>query len=708
MIELHIANRIQKSSGISLNQVKAVLSLLEEGNTIPFIARYRKEKTQGLDEVEIFRIAKIQKDLIELDDRRKFILETIAEQGQLTSELQEKINQAQDLLTLEDLYAPYKKKKKTKADIAIENGLLPLAEFILRQPNQELSPQVKKYVCEAFPSIEQVLQGAQDIIAENIFNDVALREQIRELYVKYYSISSKLIKTKEKEATVFKDYFDYSEPIRKIPSHRFLAIERGEQLKLLRIKFIIEESEVIHRIQMKYVKNKTESGILIAKTCQMVWEKSLSESIENQVRKIMKDKSDEVAIQVFSENIRQLFMEAPLGEKKIIAIDPGFRTGSKVVVLDEAAMLLKHYTIFPLAPMQQTEEAYQKIHKDIKQYNIKFIAVGDGTGGRDIVDWLNSVLDTTDISIFNISEQGASIYSASEVAREEFPTLDLTYRGAVSIGRRLLDPMAELIKIDPKSIGIGQYQHDVNQKMLKEKLDSTLVSCVNQVGINVNTASKYLLNYISGLGNTISENIIQYRNEKGKIESKTELKKVPRLGPKAFEQCAGFIRIKDGISILDNTAILPEHYTLVDQMASSIGVSTSDFVANSQLRKAVKLADFITDKVGEYTIKDILVELDKPGLDPRGEIEKFEYLEGIRSIQDLKEGMIVNGIITNITKFGAFVDIGIKISGLIHISELSDKFISDPNEIVKLKQKVKAKVITIDINRERVQLSLKK
>lgn len=707
MIDLSFCNIIASRLSIQVHRVKTVLELIEESCTIPFIARYRKEKTGGLDEIQIKDISKLYHDLEELAARKKFILETILEQGQLTDLLRKQIEQAEDALVLEDLYAPYKKKKKSKADIAIENGLLPLAELILNNNSIEFNGIASKYFCDLYPDILSVRQGTIEIIASRIADDSLIRESIREQLFKKSSIQSRIIKSKEAEkiAATYRDYFDYNESIKSIPSHRYLAIERGEKQKLLRVKLIHDESDIFRIIARKYYREQSRSRKILEDAIVHSWTSSLNDIIDIQIHNILKKNSDEVATKVFAENIRQLFLEAPLGEKTIIAIDPGFRTGSKVVVLDQYGDLQKYYTIFPLQDIHKSEEALNKLNADIKRYSLHHIAVGDGTAGRETVEWIKSNILINELFVFNISEQGASIYSASEIAREEFADLDITYRGAISIGRRLLDPMAELIKIDPKSIGIGQYQHDVNQKLLKESLDFTLLSCVNKVGVNVNTASKYLLTYISGLGPTISENIVQYRKEIGKINSKNELKKVPRLGPKAFEQCAGFLRIKDGINPLDNTSIHPEHYSIVDKMAKNLGVSLAEFIANENLRKKIVIKDFVSNDVGEPTIIDIFKELDKPGLDPRGEFSNIEVK--IRNISELKDGMILDGIVNNITKFGAFVDIGLKVSGLIHISEMSEKFISDPNEIVHLKQKVKVKIISIEESRDRIQLSLK-
>lgn len=709
MIQLEYINRIATELNITAQQVNAVIALQLDGCTIPFIARYRKEKTSGLDELQISTIMQRYQDCIELSHRKDFILETINQQGLLTDALRKKISDALDLLSLEDIYAPFKKKKKTKADIAKENGIMPFAEFIMRQSNMDAHQVAKNYICDMFLDINAVIQAATDIIAEDISNDDALRISLRNLYFHKYQITSRIIKSKaeDKEALIYKDYFDFKEPIKRIPSHRYLAIERGENQKFLRIKFDCDMDEVYYKIKTKFVINNSSSGRIVADACEYAWSKSLQDIIENQVRTILKDQSDKVAIEVFSTNIKQLFLEAPLGEKKLIAIDPGYRTGSKVAVLDEYGALLDHYTIYPLAPVNNTADAISKLSASAHSYAIKYIVIGDGTGGRELMDLLRDRSYNFDMQIFTISEQGASIYSASDIARQEFPELDLTYRGAISIGRRLLDPMAELIKIDPKSIGIGQYQHDVNQKWLRQSLEITLESVVNVVGVNLNTASKYLLQHISGLNESIADQIIKYRNQNGKFKNKNQILNVPRIGAKTFEQCAGFLRIKNGDSILDNTAIHPMHYELLDKICHDQNLKLNELISNQQMRDKIPLERYCTAEVGLPSLHDIMTELQRPGIDPRGEIQAIVYEDKIRKIEDVTEGMILQGSITNITNFGAFVDIGIKATGLIHVSELSHQFVRDPNQIVSLKQHVRVKVIAVDIDRGRIRLSMK-
>ncbi len=685
-------------------QVEAVLALFAEGATIPFIARYRKDKTGALDEVQIQQIQDEMKTLTEYAERKEFIIKTITEQGKMTVDLQGRIDRAITITDLEDIYLPYKPKRKTKAQTARENGLEPLSELILSQVPTDLESVAIEFLNDKVLTVDDALQGARDIIAEQVNEDATVRAKLRKCFEDTATFQSKVLPEKEAEAIKYKDYFDFSEPIHKIPSHRILATLRGFLEGHLRMNIAPLEEEAIDLIENIYIKESLNSSVeQVKKAIKDSYKRLLHPSLETEFRTTLKAKADEEAINVFAENLKQLLLSAPLGSKRVLAIDPGYRTGCKVVCLDEQGALLKTSLIYIHEGNKQLEAGY--IIKDlVAKYNIETFAIGDGTAGRETEQFIKSL--QLNIPIFLVNEDGASIYSASEVAREEFPNEDITVRGSVSIGRRLMDPLAELVKLDPKSIGVGQYQHDVNQSRLKEKLDQTVVSCVNQVGVNLNTASKNLLSYVSGIGNTIAENIINHRNEIGKFTSRDQLMKVPRLGGKAFEQCAGFLRIKEGTNPLDASSVHPEAYPIVKKIAADLNVDVKELVGNETLLKTVEPKKYVTEQIGVLTIQDVLKELKKPGLDPRSSLEQFEFA-AIYKIDDAQVGMIVPGVVTNITRFGAFVDIGVKQDGLVHVSEISHTFITDPNEILKLNDKVMVKITEVDIPRKRIALSIK-
>ena len=689
---------------LRIAQVEAVLALFAEGATIPFIARYRKDKTGALDEVQIQQIQDEMKTLTEYAERKEFIVKTITEQGKMTDDLQARIDRAITITDLEDIYLPYKPKRKTKAQTARENGLEPLSVLILSQIETDLEIVAKEYLNDKILTVDDALQGARDIIAEQVNEDATVRAKLRKCFEDTATFQSKVLPEKEAEAIKYKDYFDFSEPIHKIPSHRILAILRGFLEGHLRMNIAPLEEEAIDLIENIYIKESLNSSVeQVKKAIKDSYKRLLHPSLETEFRTSLKAKADEEAINVFAENLKQLLLSAPLGSKRVLAIDPGYRTGCKVVCLDEQGALLKTSLIYIHEGNKQLEAGY--IIKDlVAKYNIETFAIGDGTAGRETEQFIKSL--QLNIPIFLVNEDGASIYSASEVAREEFPNEDITVRGSVSIGRRLMDPLAELVKLDPKSIGVGQYQHDVNQSRLKEKLDQTVVSCVNQVGVNLNTASKNLLSYVSGIGNTIAENIINHRNEIGKFTSREQLMKVPRLGGKAFEQCAGFLRIKEGTNPLDASSVHPEAYPIVKKIAADLNVDVKELVGNETLLKTVEPKKYVTEQIGVLTIHDVLKELKKPGLDPRSSLEQFEFA-AIYKIEDAQVGMIVPGVVTNITRFGAFVDIGVKQDGLVHVSEISHTYITDPNEILKLNDKVMVKITEVDIPRKRIALSIK-
>ncbi len=694
---------IAQKLNIKLSQVEAVLSLLEEGATIPFIARYRKDKTGALDEVQIQQIQDEAKFLKEFTERKAFIEKTITEQEKMTEALQEKINKATTMAGLEDIYLPFKPKRKTKAQTARENGLQPLADVLLAQKDIDLIAEATTFINEKIADTDTALQGARDIIAEQVNEDAQVRAKLRKLFESAATLQSKVIADKETEGVKYKDYFDFTELISKIPSHRVLAVLRGFLEGYLRIAIAPEEQASLEIIEGLYITGMSSSSDQLRKAIKDAYKRLLQPALETEYRTVLKTKADEDAINVFAENLRQLLLSSPLGSKRILAIDPGYRTGCKLVCLDEKGNLQKTDLIFPHEANRLAAEEI-KIKNLVSQYGIEVFAIGDGTAGRETEQFIKKL--NLGLPVFLVNEDGASIYSASEIAREEFPNEDITVRGAVSIGRRLMDPLAELVKLDPKSIGVGQYQHDVNQFRLKERLDATVVSCVNNVGVNLNTASKHLLSYVSGIGSSLADNIIKYRNEIGKFSSRKQLLSVPRLGGKAFEQCAGFLRIRRGEALLDESAVHPESYSIVEAMAKELGTDIRSLIGNETLLKTIDPKKYITEQFGELTVKDILNELKKPGLDPRSEVQQFEFAN-IYSIDDVKTGMEVPGVVTNITRFGAFVDIGVKQDGLVHVSEISHTYITDPNEALKLNQKVKVKVLEVDAARKRIALSIK-
>jgi len=697
------AGGVSAKLNISLQQVTAVLELLNEGATIPFIARYRKDKTGALDEVQVQNIQDEAKFQQEFSDRKAFIEKTITEQGKMTEALQDKINAATTLAELEDIYLPYKPKRKTKAQTARENGLEPLALLLLEQGSLTPLEEAAKFITENVKTAEDALQGARDIIAETINEDATVRAKMRKLFEDSATVQSKVLADKEAEGIKYKDYYDFSEPVNKIPSHRILAVMRGFMEGVLRMSIAPVEEDALAIIEKMYVKSHNLAGEQVTKAVKDAYRRLLQPSLESEFRMALKTKGDEEAITVFAENLRQLLLSSPLGGKRTLAVDPGYRTGCKIVCLDDKGSLKKTDLIYIHEP-GRLAAAEQTIRTLVKQYDIQSIAVGDGTAGRETEQFIKKL--NLGLPIFLVNEDGASIYSASETAREEFPEQDITVRGAVSIGRRLMDPLAELVKIDPKSIGVGQYQHDVNQVRLKERLDQTVVSCVNLVGVNLNTASKHLLSYVSGIGPSIADNIVKYRDEIGGFTTRKQLLKVPRLGNKAYEQCAGFLRIKDGENPLDASAVHPEVYEVVAKMATDMGLDVKTLIGNEEIVKQLDTKKYISETIGEHTIKDILNELKKPGLDPRSEAQTFEFAN-IYGIEDVHVGMMVPGVVTNITRFGAFVDIGVKQDGLVHVSEISHTYITDPNEALKLNQKVNVKVLEVDMARKRIALSIK-
>ena len=701
---------IQQNISIQEKQINAVLQLLSEDCTIPFIARYRKDKTGNLGEVEIEQIQKLSKNFDEIQKRKESVLKSIEEQKKLTLELRAKIEKSFDLQEVEDLYLPFKKRRKTKADAAKEKGLEPLAKIIMAQKNSgDIDQTAQNYLNKEISSVEEALQGARDIIAEWINENIFIRKNLRRVFQRKAVISSKVVKTKkeEEEAQKYAQYFDWSEPLNKIPSHRLLAMLRAEKEGFIKVSMDIDKEEILAFMEGSLVKTASPScAEQITLAAQDAYKRLLEPSISNEILQEAKIKADEKAISIFSENLTQLLLAPPLGEKRILAIDPGYRTGCKVVCLDEKGDLLHNETIYPHAPQKETAVAMKKIRSMVEAYHIEAISIGNGTASRETEFFIKKIAFDRPLQVFVVSEAGASVYSASKIARDEFPDYDITVRGAVSIGRRLSDPLAELVKIDPKSIGVGQYQHDVDQTLLKEELDITVVKCVNSVGININTASKSLLSYVSGIGEKLAENIVAYRTENGAFVDRNQIKKVPRLGEKAFQQAAAFIRIKDGKNPLDNSSVHPEAYKIVEKMAKDLGIKTKDLIANEEKIKQIAPEKYTTEDIGILGIKDILKELLKPGLDPRKTSKVFEFDPNIKTFEDLKTGMILPGIVSNITAFGCFVDIGIKENGLVHISQLKDGFVSDPSEVVKLHQQVKVKIIEIDTERKRIALSM--
>ena len=705
-------DHIQKIAGllnIQENQVKAVVELLNQGATIPFIARYRKEVTGSLDEVAVTAIRNHMDRLIMLDKRREAILRTMEERGQLTDDIRQRIEAASTLIELEDIYLPYRPKRRTRAMIAREKGLEPLAQILFEQKDQDPSTLAAVYLDQekGVTSVEEALNGARDIIAEWINEDQGARKALRELFLTQGVIRSRVMKGKETVGVKYKDYFDWEEPVQSIPSHRLLAIRRGVNELFLSFRILHPEDIALSLLESFFVKGSNPSSLIVKEACHDSYKRLITPSLENDVRLMTKEKADRVAINVFSENIRQLLLSPPLGQKRILAIDPGFRTGCKMVCLDNQGNLLKHDTIYPHPPQEDREAAGKLVLERCWEFDIECIAVGNGTAGKETESFLRSIDGLRSVPIVMVNESGASIYSVSEVARKEFPEQDVTVRGAISIGRRLMDPLAELVKIDPKSIGVGQYQHDVDQAELKKSLDDVVMSCVNSVGVEVNTASKELLSYVSGLGLQLAQAIVEYRSQNGPFQSREQLKNVPRLGPKAFEQAAGFLRIRNGENPLDASAVHPESYYLVEQMADDLGVSVNELIGNSQLSEKIDLNRYQNVKVGLPTLQDILTELCKPGRDPRQHFEFFQFATGVNSIEDLELGMKLPGVITNITAFGVFVDIGVHQDGLVHISQLSHRYIKNPADLVKVHQKVMVTVIGIDLERKRISLSMK-
>ena len=700
------------SQNLQLDQtvVENTLSLLEQGCTIPFIARYRKERTGGLDEVKIAAIADQNDRLAEIAKRKETVTKTITELGKMTPELQKRIDACWDATELEDIYLPYKPRRRTRAQIAREQGLEPLAQLIMLQRENAPERAAKTFVAGDVKDVAAALQGAQDIIAETISEDERSRQQLRGSYRRTAVISSKVVKTKADtdEAAKYSDYFDWKEPLKRCSSHRLLAMRRGEADGILRLSInSVDDEECIERLQRQWVRSNNASGRLVREAAEDAYKRLLKPSIETEFTNLSKEQADDEAIRVFAENLRQLLLGAPLGQKRVMGIDPGFRTGCKVVCLDAQGNLLHHEAIFPHPPVNKRMQATIHVQQMIEQYHIEAIAIGNGTASRETKAFIDDIVKGGQLQVFVVSEDGASIYSASKVARDEFPDEDVTVRGAVSIGRRLMDPLAELVKIDPKSIGVGQYQHDVDQTKLKHQLDQTVESCVNQVGVNLNTASSHLLQYVSGLGPALAKNIVDYRREHGPFTSRSQLKKVPRLGPAAYQQCAGFLRIAGASNPLDNSAVHPESYDIVERMAKDQGCTVSDLIQQKDLRARIDIKRYVTDAVGLPTLTDIMKELEKPGRDPREQLEEFEFDSRVQTMDDLEEGMILPGIVTNITNFGAFVDIGVHQDGLVHISQMANRRIAHPTDVVKLHQHIEVKVVEVDRRRHRISLTMK-
>lgn len=699
--------RIAQALSLSEKQIQQTLHLLQDGATIPFISRYRKEATGGLDEVQIEAIQTQYDKLNELAKRKDTITNTIREQGKLTDELSKRIAETWDATVLEDLYLPFKPKRRTRAEAARQKGLEPLATLLMLQREPQPEKRASTYVKGEVKDVEDALKGARDIIAEQVSEDEQARNQVRNAFTRQAVLTTKVVKGKEEEAANYRDYFDCQEPLKRCSSHRLLAIRRGETEGFLKVGISPDDDACTERLERQFVRSHNACGMQVSLAVQDAYKRLLKPSIETEFATSSKERADEEAIHVFTANLRQLLLASPLGQKRVMGIDPGFRTGCKVVCLDAQGNLLHNENIYPHPPVSKPKEAMAKLQKMVEAYQIEAIAVGNGTASRETEEFLKRQTFHQDVQIFVVSEQGASIYSASKIARDEFPEYDVTVRGAVSIARRLMDPLAELVKIDPKSIGVGQYQHDVDQSKLKKSLDQTVENCVNLVGVNLNTASSHLLTYISGLGPQLAQNIVSYRAEHGAFHSRKELMKVPRMGAKAFEQCAGFLRIPGAKNPLDNTAVHPESYCIVEQMANDMHCTVEELITSKELRQKIKLEHYLTDTVGMPTLKDILQELEKPGRDPRGPIKVFEFDKNVRTIEDLCIGMELPGIVGNITNFGAFVDIGIKESGLVHLSQLADRYISNPNEVVSIHQHVRVKVLNIDMERKRIQLTMK-
>src|SRR5690554_326824 len=698
---------ISKQLNLPLKSVENTVKLFEEGATIPFISRYRKEVTGGLDEVQIADIKEINEKLLELEKRKDFVRKTISEQEKLTPELEAKITGCCDSTVLEDLYLPFKPRRQTRAEIARKKGLERLAKWLMTQQPGSPESKATQFITEAVADSEEALKGARDIIAEWVNEDTQARQIVRTFFTREAVITSKVVKGKEAEGEKYADYFDFSAALSRCPSHRILAIRRGEKEGFLRVSISPDDERCLDRLVPHFAKNNTEAADQVEVAVTDAYKRLLKPSIETEFANFSKEKADEAAIAVFVENLRQLLLSPPLGQKRILGIDPGYRTGCKLVCLDEQGNMLHNETIYPHPPQKEFTKSAGKVVQIVSSYKIDAIAIGNGTASRETERFITNLRYEKEVKVFVVSENGASVYSASKTARDEFPEYDVTVRGAISIGRRLSDPLAELVKIDPKSIGVGQYQHDVDQAKLKRSLDQTVESCVNLVGVNLNTASKHLLTYVSGLGESLAQNIVNWRTVNGPFRSRSELKKVPRLGPKAFEQSAGFLRIPDSTNPLDNSAVHPESYPIVEKMAKDLNTSVKELINNKPLIDSIEIDRYKTDSVGEETLTDILLELEKPGRDPRSKVQLLEFDPNIRTINDLKEGMILPGIVTNITNFGCFVDVGIKENGLVHISEMANHFISNPGEVVSLHQHLNVKVLSVDLERKRIQLSLK-
>ena len=704
------ANIIASQLNLGVRQIEKTIELLEAGATVPFIARYRKEATGNLNEVQIAAIRDLLLKLKEIDKRRAAILQSIEEQGKLTPELRASIEQASTMTDLEDLYLPYKPKRKTRASVAVERGLQPLADALQKQCKCSVEQLAMPFINEAkgVENVDDALAGARDIIAERVSEDIAARNRVRNIFRRSAMLSSKVVKAKEEEAGKFQSWFDWKENAMRAPSHRILAMFRGEAEGLLRVKIAPEDDEpVLEALERQFVRGNYESSQQVAAAVRDSYKRLISPSIETEYYNLLKERADREAIKVFAENLRQLLLASPLGQKRTLAIDPGFRTGCKVVCLDAQGQLIHNETIYPFTSVREERAAVSKLEALVEAFKIEAIAIGNGTAGRETEEVVKRCRFKSKVIAVMVSENGASVYSASDVAREEFPDYDVTVRGAVSIGRRLMDPLSELVKIDPKSIGVGQYQHDVDQTMLHDSLEDVVVSCVNSVGVELNTASKELLSYVSGIGPVLARRIVDYRNRNGAFRSRYELMKVERLGEKAFEQCAGFLRVRESDNPLDRSAVHPERYALVERMAAGVGASVEELMRNKDLRSKIDINRFVSDDCGLPTLQDIMKELDKPGLDPRAKFEVFEFDKNVTKIEDLQEGMVLPGIVTNITAFGAFVDVGVHQDGLVHISQLANRRVNDPNDVVHLHQHVQVKVIEVDLRRHRISLSMK-
>lgn len=710
-MEINIyAKMIGKALGLSERSVSNTLQLLDEGCTIPFISRYRKERTGNLDEVQITAISDAYDKLKEISKRKDTVVKTITEQGKMTDDLQRRIDACWDANELEDIYMPFKPKRRTKAQVAREQGLEPLSLILMMQRERNIEAAAQRFVKEGVKDVAAAIKGAQDIVAEMVSEDERSRQQVRSSFRREAIITSKVVKAKadSEEAAKYSDYFDFSEPLRRCSSHRLLAMRRGENEGILRISISADDEVCLDKLKRQFVHGFGPCQALVGEAVEDAYKRLLKPSIETEFANMSKEKADDEAIGVFAENLRQLLLSAPLGQKRVMGIDPGFRTGCKVVCLDAQGNLLHHEAIFPHPPVNKASVAAHQVEQMVEKYNIEAIAIGNGTASRETAQFVKQLQLGHDVKQFVVSEDGASVYSASKTARDEFPDEDVTVRGAVSIGRRLMDPLAELVKIDPKSIGVGQYQHDVDQSKLKKSLDQTVESCVNLVGVNLNTASQHLLTYVSGLGPTLAKNIVEYRKANGAFASRAQLKKVARLGPSAFEQCAGFLRIPGARNPLDNSAVHPESYHIVEQMAKDNHCTVAQLIGDAAKRKAVDIKKYVTDTVGMPTLTDIMAELEKPGRDPREQIEEFEFDKNVTSVDDLVAGMVLPGIVTNITNFGAFVDVGVHQDGLVHVSQLADRYVADPTQVVKLHQHVKVCVVEVDRKRNRISLSMKK